>query len=160
MKPEVLSTPVTLFAPAAVTRWQYGPGSFPYSRDVRKFYGTNPEPGGSIDYLLTKAAKDVSVKILDVNGKAAREFRTPPAGVGFHRLQWVPPKAGAYRVVLTVDGTAYDQMITVENDPNAAPNAIITDGPELFGEGNKREGQETEEDENEEVMPFIPKAED
>jgi photosystem II stability/assembly factor-like uncharacterized protein len=166
MKPEVLSAPVTLFAPATVTRWQYGPGSFPYSRDVRKFYGTNPPSGGSIDYMLTKAAKDVSVKVLDVNGKAVREFRTPSGAVGFHRLQWVPPKAGAYRVVLTADGTEFAQMATVENDPNAAPNAVITDGPELLGKGNRSKPQrktaEEEEDgeDGKDVTPFIPKAEE
>ena len=94
MKPEVLAAPATLFAPATVTRWQYAPGSFPYSRDVRKFYGTNPPAGGAIDYLLTAPAKEVSLKVLDVNGKAVREFRSPPGTVGFHRLQWdVPPKA-------------------------------------------------------------------
>jgi DNA topoisomerase IA len=98
MTPDALKAPATLFVPANVIRWQFAPGSFPYSRDVRKFYGTNPPPGGFIDYMLTAPAKDVSVKVLDVNGKAAREFRTPGATVGFHRLQWSPPKAGAYRV--------------------------------------------------------------
>ncbi len=160
MTPEALSAPATLFVPAPVTRWQFGPGSFPYSRDIRKFYGTNPPPGGSIDYLLTKAAKEVSVKVLDVNGKAVREFRSPGATVGFHRLQWSPPKAGGYRVVLTVDGTEFSQMALVENDPNAAPNAIITDGPEVFGEGNQKEELNAEKKDESEVVPFIPRARD
>jgi photosystem II stability/assembly factor-like uncharacterized protein len=162
LTPEVLSAPATLFAPAAVTRWQFGPGSFPYSRDVRKFYGTNPPAGGSIDYMLTKAAKEVSVRVLDVNGKAAREFRQPGSGVGFYRLQWAPPKAGAYRVVLSVDGAEFAQMITVENDPNAASNAVITDGPELPGEGNEPQAERRQYREGEvpDVTPFIPRAED
>ncbi len=161
MKPDVLAAPATLFAPAAVTRWQYGPGSFPYSRDVRKFYGTNPPAGGSIDYLLTRAAKDVSVKVLDVTGKAVREFNAPAATAGFHRLQWSPPKAGGYRVVLTVDGAEFAQMATVENDPHAAPNAVITDGPEVLGEGNQKETLGAEEGADERaVTPFIPKAKD
>jgi photosystem II stability/assembly factor-like uncharacterized protein len=162
MKPEVLSAPATLFAPATVTRWQYAPGSFPYSRDVRKFYGTNPPAGGAIDYMLTKPAKEVSVKVLDVNGKAVREFRTPPATVGFHRLQWSPPKAGAYRVVLLVDGQEFAQMATAENDPNAAPNAVITDAPELLGKENKPKAERKEYKEGEipDVTPFIPRAED
>lgn len=155
MKPEALAAPATLFAPATVTRWQFGPGSFPYSRDVRKFHGTNPPAGGSIDYLLTQPAKDVGVKILDVNNKSVREFRGPPAGAGFHRLQWSPPKAGAYRVVLTVDGKEHAQMALVENDPNADPRAIITDGP-LPVPG----GDEDEDEEELEVVPFIPKAKD
>jgi photosystem II stability/assembly factor-like uncharacterized protein len=162
MTPEVLKAPATLFAPANVIRWQFGPGSFPYSRDIRKFYGTNPPAGGFIDYMLTVPAKEVSVKVLDVNGKAVREFRTPAATPGFHRLQWSPPKAGAYRVVLTVDGKEYAQMVTVENDPNAAANAVITDAPELLGKGNnpKKERKEYAEGEVPDVTPFIPRAED
>ncbi len=164
MTPEALKAPATLFAPATVTRWQYAPGSFPYSRDVRKFYGTNPPSGGAIDYLLTASAKEVAVKILDVNGKAVREFRSPPATVGFHRLQWSPPRAGGYRVVLTVDGTEFAQMATVENDPNAPPGAVITDGPLPVageeGEQDKKEDEGKDAAETKDVTPFIPTAED
>jgi hypothetical protein len=155
MKPDALAAPATLFAPAVVTRWQFAPGGFPYSRDVRKFYGTNPAPGGSVEYLLTAPAKDVSLKILDVTGKAVREFRNPPTGVGFHKLQWSPPKAGAYRVVLTVDGKEQTQMAVAEADPNADPKAVITDAP-LPVPGS--EGDEAEELEVLKVAPFIPKA--
>jgi len=121
MKPETLTAAATLFAPANVTRWQFAPGSFPYSRDVRKFYGTNPPPGGSIEYLLTKPAKEVSLKVVDVNGKAVREFRSPATAVGFHRVQWSPPKAGGYRVVLTVDGKEFAQMAVAEKRPERGP---------------------------------------
>ena len=154
MKPAALAAPVTLFAPAAVTRWQFAPGGFPYSRDVRKFYGTNPAPGGSIEYLLTQPAKSVSLKAVDVTGKAVREFKGPPTAAGFHRVQWSPPKAGGYRVVLTVDGKEFAQMLTAENDPNAPANAIITDGPAPAPGGEEEEG------EGDEATPFIPKAED
>ncbi|MBP3957970.1 PDZ domain-containing protein [Gemmata sp. G18] len=153
MKAEALAAPATLFAPAPVTRWQFAPGSFPYSRDVRKFYGTNPAPGGTIDYMLTKPAKEVSVKVLDVTGKAVREFRAPATTVGFHRLQWSPPKAGGYRVALTVDGKEFTQMVVVENDPNADPKAIITDAPLPVPGGE-------DEDDDDLVKPFIPKAVD
>ncbi len=155
IKPAVFDDAVTLFAPAPVVRWQYGAGSFPYSVDVRKFYGTNPPPGGSIDYLLTKAAKDVSVKVLDVNGEAVRSFRAAPTGVGFHRLQWIPPKAGTFRVVLTVDGKEYAKTAVAENDPNAPPGAIITDAPELIGKNNEPKLPRREP----EPTP-IPRAED
>jgi hypothetical protein len=161
MTPEVLAAPATLFAPGSATRWQFGPGSFPYSQDIRKFFGTNPPNGAHIDYLLTKAAKEVSVKILDVTGKSVREFRSPASTVGFHRLQWTPPKAGAYRVVLSVDGTEFSQMATVDNDPNAVANAVITDGPELFGAENKKDDPtEPDEDMKDDVTPFIPRAKD
>ena len=149
MTPAVLAAPVTLFAPAPVTRWQFAPGGFPYSRDVRKFYGTNPPPGGAIEYLLTKPAKAVSLKVMDVTGKAVREFKNPPATAGFHRVQWSPPKAGGYRVVLAADGKEFAQTAVAENDPNAGPNAVITDGP-LPVPG----GDEDEDD----VTPFIPEA--
>jgi hypothetical protein len=163
MTPEVLKAPATLFAPATVTRWQYAPGSFPYSRDVRKFYGTNPPSGGFIDYLLTSPAKDVSLKILDVNGKSVRDFKGPPTTVGFHRFEWAPPKAGAYRVVLTVDGKEFAQMATAENDPNAPANAVITDVPlPVQGEEDDKDKKEEGKDdaEKKDVTPFIPKAED
>ena len=157
MKPDALAAPATLFTPAVVTRWQFAPGGFPYSRDVRKFYGTNPAAGGSIEYLLTAPAKELSLKILDVTGKAMREFRNPPTGVGFHKLQWSPPKAGAYRVVLTVDGKELSQMAVAEADPNADPKAIITDGALPVPGG---ENEEDEELEAPKVVPFIPKAKD
>jgi photosystem II stability/assembly factor-like uncharacterized protein len=161
MKPETLKEPATLFAPANVIRWQFGPGSFPYSRDVRKFYGTNPPNGGAIDYLLTAAAKDVQLKVVDVTGKAVREFRSPATGVGFHRVQWQPPRAGAYRVVLTVDGKELAQMATVENDPNAPPGARITDAPEILGKNNEPKLPRKEYKEGEvPVVPFIPRGED
>jgi photosystem II stability/assembly factor-like uncharacterized protein len=151
MKPDVLKEKATLFTPATVTRWQFAPGSFPYSRDVRKFYGTNPPSGGFIDYLLGAPAKDVSLKVVDVTGAVVREFRSPPTGAGFHRVTWQPPRAGAYRVVLTVDGKEQAKMATAENDPNAPPGARITGAPTAPG---------TEGEEDAPAVPFIPRSED
>jgi hypothetical protein len=171
MKPETAKAAATLFAPATVTRWHYGPGSFPYSRDVRKFYGTNPEPGGAIDYVLGTPAKEVLLKITDVSGKdvarqvtevdgkeaparardkvgkSAQGEAKLPTAAGFHRAQVVISKPGAYRVVLVVDGKEHAQTLTVENDPNAAPNAVITDGPELWGKENRPKGKREESEE-------------
>ena len=162
MTPEVLKAPATLFAPATVTRWQFAPGSFPYSRDVRKFYGTNPPAGGFIDYLLTSPAKEVSLKILDVTGKSVRDFKGPGTTVGFHRFAWAPPKAGAYRVVLTVDGKEFTQMATAENDPNAPANAVITDAPlpvpNEEDDKDKKDEEGKEDAEKKDVTPFIPTA--
>ena len=161
MKPDTLKDKATLFAPANVIRWQFGPGSFPYSRDVRKFYGTNPPSGGAIDYMLTAAAKDVQLKVLDVTGAVVREFRSPATGVGFHRVQWQPPRAGGYRVVLTVDGKEYAKMATAENDPNAPPDARITDAPELLGKNNEPKLPRKEYPEGTlPAVPFIPRGED
>lgn len=148
-----LTEPVTLFAPAPATRWRIDTSVFPYSRDVRKFYGTNPQAGATIDYLLTAPAKAVSLKIVDVNGTTVRSFPNVSGEVGFHRNRWdlssggggggfgggkggggggfggggggaVP--AGGYRVVLTVDGKEFTQAVIVENDPKADARAIIT----------------------------------
>jgi hypothetical protein len=155
-----LSGPVTLFAPATAVRWKLETGrEFPYSKDVRKFYGTNPVPGAMFDYLLTKSAKTASLKVTDVNGTVVRNFPSTPIEAGFHRLTWnlstqrgtVP--AGGYRVVLTVDGKEYTQALLVENDPKADPKAIITFDLKVPG------GDEDDDDEDE-IIPFIPKSKD
>jgi photosystem II stability/assembly factor-like uncharacterized protein len=182
-----LKEPVTLFDPPTAIRWKLQGGrEFPYSKDVRKFYGTNPPNGVSIDYLLTKQAKDVSLKISDVNGKVVREFnakdgQTKTSGeVGFHRIPWnlsgnfggggaggggrrggggggVVP-AGSYRVTLTVDGKDYIQSLIVENDPNADPKAVVTYDAALPGE--EEEDREREQEWEREIVPFIPKSKD
>src|SRR5262249_14144398 len=88
---------VKRLAPATVTRWKLeSRGENPYSRDVRKFYGTNPYRGATIDYHLAQPAKEVTVKVLDVTGKTVREFRgsATPGAVGFHRVQWELGRGG------------------------------------------------------------------
>jgi photosystem II stability/assembly factor-like uncharacterized protein len=158
-----LTAPVTLFTPAPAVRWKLeAGGQFPYSKDVRKFYGTNPTLGASFDYLLTKSVKSASLKVVDVNGTVVRNFASTPVEAGFHRLLWnlstsanqrgiVP--AGGYRVVLTVDGKEYTQALLVENDPKADPRAIITFDVKV-------PGSEEEEEEEMVVIPFIPKSKD
>jgi len=137
--------PVTLFAPAPVVRWKLETGRLsPYSRDVRKFVGENPVRGAVFDYLLTRAAKTISLKVTDINGNTLRDFRNLATEPGFHRVTWnlsasggtgrtgrgaglgVAIPAGTYRVVLTVDGKDYSQPLIVENDPKADPRAIIS----------------------------------
>ncbi len=157
-----LKEPVTLFAPATATRWKLEGGrEFPYSKDVRKFYGQNPLSGTSFDYLLTKPAKAVSLKVTDAIGTTVREFRTASGDAGFHRLPWnlSGPKgtvpAGAYRVTLTVDGKDYTQSLTVENDPKADPKAIISFALTVPG-GDEDGDAETDVV----IVPFIPKSKD
>ena len=71
-----LSGPVTLFTPATTVRWKLEAGrEFPYSKNVRKFYGTNPAPGAAFEYLLTKQVKSASLKVLDVNGTVVPQLR-------------------------------------------------------------------------------------
>jgi hypothetical protein len=153
-----LKEAVTLFAPAPATRWKLEAGrESPYSKDLRKFYGTNPLLGATLDYILGKQAKAVSLKVTDAAGTLVREFRTPPTEAGFHRLQWnlSGPKgtvpAGNYRVTLTVDGKEFTQVLTVENDLKADPKAIISF--DIKRRGFEIEQEEWEEFENRPPMP-------
>ncbi len=144
-----LAEAVTLFAPPVATRWKLEGGrEFPYSKDARKFYGTNPAPGVAFEYLVTKPGKAASLKVTDVSGAVVREFRTAPAEAGFHRLVWnlsgpggtVP--AGAYRVTLAVDGKEYAQSLAVENDPKADPKAVIAYDARVPGAEDDGEDEE------------------
>jgi hypothetical protein len=155
-----LKDPVTLFAPAPAVRWKLEGGrESPYSMNLRKFYGTNPDRRASIDYVLNKPAKELSLKVVDVTGKTLWDFRNAPKEAGFHRQKWalnrtgggpVAVPAGTYRVVLTVDGKEYVQPITVENDPHADPKAVITveseDRRDEEDEDRERDGWDDDED--------------
>jgi hypothetical protein len=137
-------------APANAVRWRTSvSGESPYSSTDRKFVGTNPERGAHLDYVLTKPAKEISLKIVDVNGRLVRAFTRANKTAGFHRVAWDlisgasaargpgggrtgggPVAPGVYRVVLNVDGTEYAQPITVELDPNAPRDLIVIDAEE------------------------------
>ncbi|HXD87012.1 MAG TPA: PDZ domain-containing protein [Urbifossiella sp.] len=131
-----LKEPVTLFAPAPAVRWKLRADlqESIYSRNVRKFYGTNPDRRAAIDYALTKPAKSLSLKLLDASGKLVWDFRNAAKDAGFHRQMWslnragggnLAVPAGTYRIVLNIDGKEFNQGITVENDPHADPKAQI-----------------------------------
>ena len=163
MKPAVLKEKVTLFAPASAVRWKIGAGGeSPYSVTDRKFVGTNPTRGATIEYLLTEKADKVAVKVVDVTGRTVRTFQNPPAAAGLHRLEWnlsgpsprgqgaggggprglagTQVQPGMYRVIMTVGDKEYTHPLTVELDPNAPRDLIATE----IGE------EETEEHEAEE----------
>jgi photosystem II stability/assembly factor-like uncharacterized protein len=168
MNAEALKAPATLFSPAPATRWKMETGrEFPYSVDVRKFYGKNPEWGAGLDYVLNQPAKVINMKVMDVTGTVVWNNDRAPKTAGFHRLNWgltssatakeggpggggrrggggVVP-AGEYKVVLTVDGKEFAQRVVVENDPNADPKAIITPGGGILS--YLHEGEEEKEDE-------------
>jgi photosystem II stability/assembly factor-like uncharacterized protein len=186
MTPAALKAPVTLFTPSPATRWKLETGrTNPYSADVRKFVGTNPARGVSIDYALAAPAKQLSLKVVDVTGATVWEpagDEAAPKGAGFHRVRWslgrslgqtgggggrfggrggggggatVP--AGGYKIVLTADGKEFSQPVVVENDPNADPRAVIAPfgGPEAEEAEGPGEGHERRE-----PVPFIPKGKD
>jgi hypothetical protein len=145
-----LKEPVTLFTPAPTVRWKLRADleESGYSKNLRKFYGTNPDRRASIEYAITKPVKNLSFKVTDVTGKLVAEFRNASKEVGFHKQAWglnragggaaaVP--AGTYRAVLTVDGKEYSAPVLLENDPNADPKAIIS------LEAERRQSEEDEE---------------
>ena len=160
MKAAVLKDPATLFAPSPAVRWRIGAGGeSPYSSTDRKFVGTNPTRGATIEYMLNKKAEKLTVKILDVTGKTLRNLDAPPKGEGLHRLTWDlsgtsnqprgggggrnvgggQVQAGMYKVVLTVDDKEFTQSLLVELDPNAPKDIIAIEG---FEEADRAYRQE------------------
>jgi photosystem II stability/assembly factor-like uncharacterized protein len=165
VKPDALA----LLAPSPATRWRLKPSSdSPYSLPDGKFIGQNPTRGAGIDYVLGTAAKDASLKIVDVNGKLVREIRTIPKTAGLHRIVWdftgVPAQqpaqgsgrvrrpgasvapAGTYAVVLTVDGKEFKQSLVVENDPSIPAGATVAEDEleEQDEEDEERNPQKTD----------------
>ena len=154
LKPSVLKSDATLFAPATATRWKLGAGGeSPYSVTDRRFVGKNPKTGAAIEYYLGKDAKKVGAKIVDVSGKTVFTFEKEPTKAGMHRLEWnlagtppaaaagaattgrggrgrrgAPVGAGSYKVVLTVDGKDYTELLAVELDPNLPKDAVTVEG--------------------------------
>ena len=130
MKPDAMKAKATLFAPATAVRWKTGSGGeSPYSSSDRKFVGQNPRSGATIEYLLTKPAEKLTIKVVDVNGKSIIDFPKAEKTADYHRVVWpVGPGSrgaiGTYRVVLNVDGQEYTQPLQVELDPNASKDLI------------------------------------
>lgn len=130
LKASQLSGTTMLYAPARVVRWQRHPAR---GSNSNQFSGTNQATGAVIDYVLGKAAKKVSLKIVDVRGQSLHVMKgkTEP---GFHRVSWnlvrsvrQPGRAGgsravgpgSYRVVLDVDGATFEDTLRIEKDPSA-----------------------------------------
>ena len=76
MKPAVLAKNVHLFKPNTAIRWQMSAST---GTTNRKFVGTNPIPGAAIFYHLGEGeeAKNVSIKVLDVNGEVMSTLKEP-----------------------------------------------------------------------------------
>ena len=156
----------SLHQPTSVIRWQSKPSR---GRTNRRFVGQNPYRGATISYSLPKQAEKVTLEVFDVNGKRLRQLRAATTQ-GLHAAQWDlrassrrpggrqpggrrPPirrggstvGAGNYRVVLTVDGKEFSQVLKVEDDPNLPPDVRAAQQ----GTGTVQD-QETEEKEEEE----------
>ncbi|MFM8272553.1 MAG: hypothetical protein ACKODX_09495, partial [Gemmata sp.] len=136
MASEKIKDEPTLYKPSTVVRWQELPTR---GRSGRRFVGDNPAPGAHVYYSLPKRATKVTLEFQDIDGKKVGEMA---GGVepGLNKVNWstsggggryagfgrlVP--AGAYRVVLTVDGQTYSQSFAIEGDP-VPPRSLTAEG--------------------------------
>src|SRR5262249_20702781 len=74
-------------------RWGSEPSrGSPPGHGSRLFSGHDPAPRAQIYYSLTQKAEKVSLKVLDYQGKAVREWPgkdgSLPAEPGLHRIGW------------------------------------------------------------------------
>src|SRR5262249_25550641 len=154
MTPTALKEAVHFYAPKTAYRWQTQPSR---GRTIRRFVGQNPPAGAQFYYSLGKKAAHVSLRVLDIDGSVIRRLTGGPEP-GLHRVRWDltrgaanrtpardgrgsgrrptqgteaprPLLAGAYRVVLTVDGKEFTQTVRVEGDPGA-PARILAEEDE------------------------------
>ena len=96
IRPEHLVDKAALYAPAPTIRWHREPRR---GSTNRRFAGENPPSSAQIYYALPKAAAQVSLKIIDIEGNVVRELRGP-SEAGLHRVSWdlirsVPRTRGA-----------------------------------------------------------------
>ncbi len=126
--PKVGAEKPQLYKPDTATRWETQASR---GRTNRRFVGQNPPFGAQIYYSIPKKAQKVDVKILDIDGAVLTTIPGATAA-GFHKVGWdltrpgatrpTPRRAapaGAYRVVLTVDGQELSQSFKLEGDSNA-----------------------------------------
>jgi photosystem II stability/assembly factor-like uncharacterized protein len=141
MASEKIKDEPTLYKPNKLTRWQDMPSR---GRTGRRFIGQNPQPGAQIYYSLPKKATKVTLELQDIDGKKVAELNGA-VDAGLNRVTWstsmtqnagggggpmgggggggrgfgggrqVP--AGAYRIVLNVDGQSQSQSFSIEGDP-------------------------------------------
>ncbi|HEV3168529.1 MAG TPA: PDZ domain-containing protein [Isosphaeraceae bacterium] len=81
---EVVKSAAYLYQPTSAIRWRAAPRR---GQTNRRFVGQNPPAGASVDYVLTGKAENISLKVVDVNGKTVRELR-PSNEPGLHRILW------------------------------------------------------------------------
>ncbi len=146
---ETLSKNAHLYQAKDAIRWQQKPARG--STGTRKFVGTNPTTGTTVAYSLGKSARQVELKIFDLNGDVVKEFEELPRTKGVHAFAWdlrrgstggrrSPSVAsGDYLVKLKVDGQIYQNKLTVKVDPSLSSNTrsvieeqVTSDETEVF----------------------------
>jgi hypothetical protein len=153
MSTAIVNGKTTLFSPATVTRWNLDFGrEGMFNTGTRKFVGTNPPRGVTIDFVLEKKPTKLSLKIQDIKGTIVRDLEVKKEA-GFQRIIWdlrrvggfggqggfatggfggaafrgldVPP--AQYRVVLNVDGQEIVQGLSIEGDPRTPTSGVVSD---------------------------------
>jgi photosystem II stability/assembly factor-like uncharacterized protein len=126
---ESLAKSAALYAPKATYRWRNDPQRGGGTGHAT-FYGENPPTGVELAFSLGSVPKEVTLRILDIQGALIRQFNVEKK-TGLQILQWdlrasgrnqggfgaALVGAGNYRLVLTVDGSDYSQVIQVLPDP-------------------------------------------
>ncbi len=135
----VLERDVHLFEPRRAVRWRVDPRLAVGATGVQKFFGRNAESGTAIQYYLAEpAGASVALRVEDPVTGALFRALDATAHRGLNRVQWDlrgdpplpvpgeagrgrPPRgplapAGAYRVVLTVNGQEHSTIVDVVED--------------------------------------------
>jgi photosystem II stability/assembly factor-like uncharacterized protein len=80
----ILKDPAHLYRPIAAVRWASEPRR---GQTMRRFVGQNPSAAMTFDYVLTKPAEKIALKVVDVEGATVRELRAEREP-GLHRIAW------------------------------------------------------------------------
>ncbi len=82
---DVQKAPAHLFKPATAVTWSSSLGRSVYGH--KRYVGENPPDGAAIFYMLASEAKEVSLKVIDGEGKTVRDLRAVREP-GLHKVVW------------------------------------------------------------------------
>ncbi len=146
MSQETIAKDAHLYDPGEIIQWRRGAQRG--SNGTREFQAENPSAGIKLCYNLGKRAREIELKVTDIEGKTIREFADAPLTTGFHAVDWDLRRAsrggaqrgggrrgfggatvptGNYLVTLTVDGNVQTQTFSIKQDPNTPADAIAVD---------------------------------
>lgn len=161
---ERLAADAHLYEPNTVVMWRSQPSRG--ISGVRVYQGENPRPGATIFYSLGKEAKEVTLKVTELDGTLVRELEPDGTTPGMHSEVWDlrmqtqegenqgqqrfgrgrgrQANPGTYRVVLSVDGTEHTATLRIVGDP-AYPSDFLS-ADEAADDMTHLEGMEEEEE--------------
>ncbi|MBX3418094.1 MAG: PDZ domain-containing protein [Pirellulaceae bacterium] len=150
---EKASSGPQLYRPNTVVRWTSTPERG--DNGPRAFSGQNPSRNAHLYYSLAANATQVTLEIVDIEGKVVRSFSGTPTNAGMHHVEWdmrpTPTRAagggpgggqggfgggqgvpvGVYLVRLAVDGEVLSQRLTIERDPTRETSGNIGNAEEF-----------------------------